>query len=139
MSQTKYDRPWVIATTFSERKNHHGPAVAASWSAPAEGSPARPLCLKATAGVDSGKEWHAERTVVFIGRRNADIVLGDQEASRQHCVLELHGDRWMLKDLGSTNGTYLDDAKVNEAELRDGSRIRIGDTVLVAALPPARG
>ena len=41
MSHTKYDRPWVIATTFSDRKNHHGPRVAASCSGPAVGRPAK--------------------------------------------------------------------------------------------------
>ena len=37
MSQTKYDRPWVIATTFSEMKNHHVPRVAACSGPPRAG------------------------------------------------------------------------------------------------------
>lgn len=94
----------------------------------------RALTLTATAGRDAGKVWRETKPLLFIGRRNADVILDDQEASRQHAVIELHGDRFLLKDLGSTNGTYLDDARVSVAEIKHGSQIRIGDTVLVAAI-----
>ena len=105
---------------------------------PSQG-PAAPMVLEltATAGLDEGKSWTHQKPLVFIGRRNADVILEDQEASRQHAVIELHGDRFMLKDLGSTNGTYLDDAKVNAAEVKDGSQIRIGDTVLAVSIREA--
>lgn len=92
------------------------------------------LTLRAIEGPDDGKSWREQKPLIFIGRRNADVILADQEASRQHAVIELHGDRLILKDLGSTNGTYVDDAKVSVAEVKDGSRIRIGDTVLVASI-----
>lgn len=102
--------------------------------APAAGGAAKVLTLTATAGPDTGRVWREPKPLLFIGRRNADVILNDQEASRQHAVIELHGERFLLKDLGSTNGTYLDDARVSVAEVKDGSQIRIGDTVLRAAI-----
>ncbi|MFN7974244.1 MAG: FHA domain-containing protein [Acidobacteriota bacterium] len=106
------------------------PAVAADAAA----GNAPVLTLRAVEGPDDGKSWREQKPLIFIGRRNADVILADQEASRQHAVIELHGERLILKDLGSTNGTYVDDAKVSVAEVKNGSRIKIGDTVLVAAI-----
>ncbi len=97
------------------------------------------LTLTAIAGPDAGKVWTEQKPLVFIGRRNADVILSDTEVSRQHAVIELHGGRFLVRDLGSTNGTYLDDTKVSEAELRDQGKIRVGDTVLVAAIGAEAG
>lgn len=111
-------------------------AISSGVATPAAIPDAPPLevTLTATAGADAGKVWKEQKPLVFIGRRNADVILDDQEASRQHAVIELHGDHFVLKDLGSTNGTYLDDTKVSAADIRDGSKIRIGDTVLVVGI-----
>lgn len=103
--------------------------------APAE-PVARTLLLTATAGPDAGKEWRLGKPLAFIGRRNADVILTDTEVSRQHAVIELHGESFVIKDLESTNGTLLDGVKVKEAELHDGSKVRIGDTVLVVGFAP---
>ena len=55
----------------------------------------------------------------------------DQEAvSRNHCRIRYEGDQFLIRDLGSTNGTYVDDELVEETRLRDGDQIKIGRTIL---------
>jgi DNA-binding NtrC family response regulator len=54
------------------------------------------------------------------------VVLDDRFVSRFHCRLSATSARWQIQDLGSTNGTYLDGARVTEAEVDAGSRIRVG-------------
>jgi pSer/pThr/pTyr-binding forkhead associated (FHA) protein len=71
-----------------------------------------------------------DRTV--IGRdETADITISDPASSRQHAALERHGDRVVLRDLQSKNGTWLRARPVVEQELFNGVNFRIGDTFLV--------
>ena len=66
----------------------------------------------------------------LLGRGDdADIVLEDSFASSRHARLVPHGDVIVLEDLGSTNGTYLNDEPLRGPQpLHPGDRIRIGDT-----------
>ncbi|MHB1846961.1 MAG: sigma 54-interacting transcriptional regulator, partial [Deltaproteobacteria bacterium] len=58
------------------------------------------------------------------------IVIDHPTVSRTHFAVLREGDRWLLRDLGSTNGTFLDGAQVREAYLRAGSLIEAGDVAL---------
>src|SRR5437667_3233476 len=58
------------------------------------------------------------------------VVLEDRYVSRFHCRLVPQGGRWVLKDLSSPNGTYPDGARVAEAEIEAGARIRLGSAEL---------
>lgn len=82
---------------------------------------------------------HVGRTFVFdqhdtflIGRSDtAHLYLPDDRFfSRNHCLLEIAPPRCFLRDLGSTNGTYVNGVKVSEAYLRNGDQIQGGQTVL---------
>ena len=66
----------------------------------------------------------------LLGRGDqADIVLEDSFASSRHARLVPHGDVIVLEDLGSTNGTYLNDEPLRGPQpLHPGDRIRIGDS-----------
>ena len=68
---------------------------------------------------------------VLVGRSEADIVLDDSEISRKHCALEVHGTSAVLADLGSTNGTFVDDEKIETHELQHMSEFRLGSTVMM--------
>jgi len=62
-----------------------------------------------------------------IGRSSAcQIVLGDDTVSRRHAELRYDDGRWMLRDLGSSNGTYVNGRLVTEAEVRVGDVIHLG-------------
>ena len=71
---------------------------------------------------------------VTIGRETGNFVqLEDHEVSRRHAEIRRVGDTLVLGDLKSSNGTFLNDRRVERAELSSGDRIRIGRTVLVYA------
>jgi class 3 adenylate cyclase len=71
------------------------------------------------------------RDAVEIGRECDGLLLADPQASRRHAILTPRGQGVLVEDLGSTNGTLLDGARVTSAVvLTPGSILRIGDTVV---------
>lgn len=73
----------------------------------------------------------------IIGRGDESLVsLADRLASRSHLAIRFEptGRNWILEDLGSRNGTWLDGMRVTSASLREGSLIRVGTTELVFRL-----
>jgi hypothetical protein len=68
-----------------------------------------------------------ESTPLTIGRGlNNDIILEDTRVSRHHAQLRYRARRFWVADLGSTNGTYVNDEQVAERSLRDGDVISLG-------------
>ena len=66
---------------------------------------------------------------VVIGRMSTnDVVLSDPNVSRRHAELRRAGDRWLLVDLGSTNGTMVNGKLAGEHELNHGDRLVFGST-----------
>jgi pSer/pThr/pTyr-binding forkhead associated (FHA) protein len=62
-----------------------------------------------------------------VGRHpESDIFLNDVTISRQHCRFVLGEGKLMVEDSGSTNGTYVNDARVDEAQLRAGDEVVVG-------------
>ena len=80
----------------------------------------------------TGREHPLEAEPTTIGRAvENEIVITSKRVSREHARVERQGRRWVLADLGSTNGTFLNDERLlAPVELRDGDRISIGDVVL---------
>ena len=78
------------------------------------------------------KTYRLHKHTVAIGRLpECDIVITDPGASRRHATITLDdGGEYVLTDLGSTNGTIVNDEPVGEHVLSDGDRITIGNTVL---------
>jgi cellulose synthase/poly-beta-1,6-N-acetylglucosamine synthase-like glycosyltransferase/pSer/pThr/pTyr-binding forkhead associated (FHA) protein len=85
------------------------------------------------------EQGRAERQVVIdpsqptkIGRGSAsDLIIIDKEASRVHCELRQAGEAWTVADLGSLNGTFVNEQPIQERVLRNGDEIRVGLTRLV--------
>ena len=82
--------------------------------------------------------------VIGIGREKGnDITVEDHEASRRHAEIRKHNDTYSLADLDSSNGTFLNNCRIAEAELKSGDRIQIGRTLFLYShgegghLPPA--
>lgn len=88
--------------------------------------------LAVVAGPLKGTTIPLESAAVVIGRSpRATLVIEDDYCSARHVRVFLEGDVWMVEDLGSTNGTFLDDAKLTEPnEFEVGSRIRLGATAI---------
>jgi signal transduction histidine kinase len=78
-----------------------------------------------------------------IGREAGNLIrLDDSEVSRRHAEIRRVGDRFRVSDLRSSNGTYVNERKIEQADLRAGDRLRIGQTVLAftdGAAPAAAG
>ena len=69
-----------------------------------------------------------------IGREAGNLVqLDDNEVSRRHAEVRRVGQAFVVGDLGSSNGTWLNDRRIERAELATGDRIQVGRTVLVYA------
>lgn len=75
------------------------------------------------------------RTVIGRGS-DADITLADSGTSRKHVEILWDGERAMVRDLGSTNGTQLNGRKVSEAPLPPDSTVTIGRTNIVFRVVP---
>jgi len=91
-----------------------------------------PRQLVVTHGALAGTRISLDGRPIMIGRADdSTLVLDDDYASTRHARISLRGTDWYVEDLGSTNGTYLDRAKVT-APLRVplGVPIRIGKTVI---------
>ncbi|MFN7971190.1 MAG: FHA domain-containing protein [Acidobacteriota bacterium] len=71
-----------------------------------------------------------ETSTVVIGRSGADLNINDPDVSRRHASIEHAGGKLVIRDLKSTNGTYLNGARVEKEVLKDGDRIRLGTTEL---------
>lgn len=70
---------------------------------------------------------------VTIGRiPDNDIVLDDVTVSRRHAVLANESGKWIVRDLRSLNGTYLNHARVDEAVINHGDELQVGKYRLVA-------
>ncbi len=111
--------------------------------APRQGRPARPArparagrgsprVLVVTAGALKGTSLDLSQQQITLGRANdATLVLNDDYASSRHARIFPQDGQWIVEDLGSTNGTYLDRQKVTRPmPVPLGMPIRIGKTVL---------
>ncbi|WP_062314197.1 FHA domain-containing protein FhaB/FipA [Demequina rhizosphaerae] len=88
--------------------------------------------LAVTSGPLKGTTIPLGTAPVLVGRASTcTLVIDDDYCSARHCRIYLEGDRWMVEDLGSTNGTYLGNQKVTDpVPFREGDVIRIGATAL---------
>lgn len=82
-------------------------------------------------GAATGQIYPVAQTRTLIGRSGADINLDDPEASRQHAAVEIVGDVAILRDLGSTNGTWIDLDRIEQHPLANQQEFRIGSHVLM--------
>lgn len=89
--------------------------------------------LKVLAGPYKGRIFtFGQHDSFLIGRtKDAHLCLSDDRFfSRHHCLLEINPPRSFLRDLGSTNGTFVNGERVREAFLKNGDRIQGGETLL---------
>jgi len=84
-------------------------------------------------GPEIGTRYTLHGDSVSVGRvPDNDIQLDDFTVSRQHAVLVRENQDWILRDLGSLNGTYVNNERVDECVVRHGDALQIGRFHLVA-------
>jgi hypothetical protein len=99
---------------------------------PARASGTPKLRVGSGAGLRIGAAYDLSEGALLGRGDQADIVLEDSFASSQHARLVPRGDVIVLEDLGSTNGTYLNDEPLRGPQpLHPGDRIRIGDSAFI--------
>jgi eukaryotic-like serine/threonine-protein kinase len=90
--------------------------------------------LKVTAGPYKGRIFSFTQHDSFLIGRSPDAHLclpNDRYFSRNHCLLEMNPPHSYLRDLASTNGTFLNGRRVKDASLKNGDRIQCGETILI--------
>ena len=87
-------------------------------------------------GFYSGLEFGIDRERIVIGRgRKADLALAEATIARAHAVLGYDADGFYIEDLGSTNGTLVNGARVTRQPLKNDDEIQMGKLVLGVTLP----
>lgn len=72
-------------------------------------------------------DWSGSTTQFLIGRGSwCDLVLSGATVSRRHAELHFREGRWVLVDLASTNGTYINGSRVHRSQLLPGDRLALG-------------
>jgi pSer/pThr/pTyr-binding forkhead associated (FHA) protein len=135
---------WVFVLTvaavmrrdlFPRRRLARSPSTVAPASKP--GKPGKtprgaPRTLYVTSGALSGTTIPLADQPITLGRASDNtIVLDDDYASNYHARLRPYEGRWLVEDLGSTNGTYLDKQKVTSPSVVPiGVPVKVGKTLL---------
>lgn len=95
------------------------------------------LTLLVLQGPDKGRRFELPDAPTLIGRGSEQLPLTDNTVSRRHAELFPREGSWIIKDLGSANGTYVNGIRVeNTCELKLGDQIRVGRTLLVFGAQP---
>src|SRR5262245_14770789 len=92
------------------------------------------LCLVVLEGAARGRRHVIDRECVMGRSVDVDVLVDDPEVSRNHARLKRdESGLWFLEDLGSRNGTYLNDLPIKNAVLAFGDKLRLGSAVLVVS------
>jgi predicted component of type VI protein secretion system len=112
--------------------------VVAMWWGVAEVAMPYLVCKK----IDGSaiERWEVKEQPLIFGRgEQSDVRLKDERASRQHFVISCKSGAYFVQDLKSTNGTWVNGARITDAELKPNDRIRAGQTVFVFELGQSQG
>ncbi len=95
--------------------------------------------LTIRSGPQAGMGFPVDRPSIRIGRGSgSDLILEDSQASRQHAEISRQGDEYFIRDLNSTNGTFVNGQRIAGLQrLQPGDQIRIGETQMGFQAAPA--
>ena len=97
------------------------------------GAPGGPYTLMVASGARRGLHWPVDDAVEAGRNPEAAIFLDDVTVSRHHAIFTIEDGRLVVRDLGSTNGTYVNGQRCDEAVLSVGDQVYIGRYHLVVA------
>ena len=114
-----------------ERTTNPNRTVVTVVGPPKKADPDQKACLVVIYGDDLGRRIELANRTLTLGRSSACEVQIDQESvSRNHCQVSFRGGAYEVRDLGSTNGTYVNDPPIDSVFLRDGDQLKVGRTIL---------
>jgi pSer/pThr/pTyr-binding forkhead associated (FHA) protein len=101
-------------------------------------SPPVQVTLEILEGADKGAVRRFTQESILIGRLNTDLVVRDSDVSRRHTIIEVFdASQVYLRDLNSTNGSFVNGRRVSSVRLRNGDQIRLGRCLLRFMARPA--
>ena len=86
-----------------------------------------PAQLVGITGPVAGQRFELFADTVIGRSSSSDVFVASEQLSRMHVRLVCLGDRWMLQDHGSSNGSFVNGVRVESCQLNDNDRIRIGN------------
>ena len=116
----------------NDDRDHRATIVTTASALPPAIRAAEPgtACLVVIYGNELGKRIPLGANAIECGRSiQTDIPLDDDAVSRRHARIAWTGSSYIVTDLGSTNGTYVNDVTVREKSLNDGDQIEIGRSI----------
>jgi len=98
----------------------------------AEGlAPDKKYALLVLSGTETGRVIEIDKPLVTIGRSGCDVILDDPELSRRHARIKIRGPQGELEDMGSTNGTFVRDERIDKTVvIENRSKFRVGGVEL---------
>lgn len=88
-------------------------------------------CLVVLEGSSVGEVYKIEKPLVILGRESkCDIVIWEEGVSRQHAKIEKQNQSYVVTDMGSTNGTFVNGSPAMQTILIEGDKIQLGDVLL---------
>lgn len=121
--------PTIVYVPIQERADHPMTREEASDLEGISG-----FALIVERGPKTGMTYLLPKGTTTVGRHpESDIFLNDVTVSRQHCRFLVDDDGLLVEDSGSTNGTYVNDARVDQATLRAGDEVLVGRFHFVVA------
>jgi two-component system NtrC family sensor kinase len=95
------------------------------------------LTLLIIQGPDKGRRFELPDTATLVGRDSRQLPLTDNTVSRRHCELVPDNGEWLVRDTGSSNGTYVNGQRIKERlYLKVGDQVRVGRTLMVFGAAP---
>ena len=114
-------------TSSAQEKRPGGPP---SPRSPARATPPSPTPSTKAIVVQAGGQTHTFYNEFTAGRQGS-LVISDEHASSHHALFQLAHGFWFVQDLDSTNGTWLNNRRVYQAQrLKKGDKIKIGRTIV---------
>jgi diguanylate cyclase (GGDEF)-like protein len=96
------------------------------------GQPERSAYLIFLSGPMMGKAQALEKGLIVLGRANdLPMTIADSGISRRHCEIDYTGNHTMIRDLGSTNGTFVNGVRITQQELKDGDKIQLSSSTIL--------
>ena len=89
-------------------------------------------CLFVIQGRDQGKRFDLDAPVIGVGREATNAIrLHDVEVSRRHAQVVQTDEAFKLVDLGSSNGTFVNEQQIDQHVLQSGDRVQVGRTLMI--------
>ena len=139
-SEAAVETTSTISLTGIEVLDEHPDEETFAAEAAVEALPPDAALLVVKRGPNAGSRFLLDKDVTTAGRHpESDIFLDDVTVSRRHASFERDGQLFVVRDVGSLNGTYLDRQRIESVGLAGGDEVQIGKYRLVFLVGPRGG